>query len=389
MVCPAIRLIKKIYFDAKLKGAYLKNMTTLIIIGNGFDLSHGLHTSYGHLKKFIEAEDRQIAEQINQQLFVGEEDAWNNFEENVGTDDSYFKSAFQQAILLAYEAGENMDTGADPMQGDVLIQMDKNDINREQEIKDTLSSEYSSLKFDDLYKFFIQLLEKMLNSEEANRIVKVNPDIKSKIENNHNVKFITFNYTHTLQKTYNIPDSDILHIHGELGRSRELIFGNSNDNLVYLNPNHFIKEDEEAKEWAESKDRYDTYMKENEEANNWDAIEMSWPPETGHDYSSHPTPNSVDSSEFVISYNESKEAWIKEPNIQDFNDYISDLDVDKIIVIGHSLGLVDSEYFNSLESHFPNAKWEISVHEPDEKIDEVRNNFTKLFHSKTVRFFNL
>ena len=73
-------------------------MTKLFIIGNGFDLAHNLKTSYIDLKNYVKKNDKHIYQQINKQIFIGETCLWNNFEENVGTDDSYFENGFQETV---------------------------------------------------------------------------------------------------------------------------------------------------------------------------------------------------------------------------------------------------------------------------------------------------
>ncbi|MGQ4576071.1 AbiH family protein [Dermabacteraceae bacterium P7006] len=45
------------------------------------------------------------------------------------------------------------------------------------------------------------------------------------------IKFVNFNYTDTLEKTYNVKESDILHIHGKAGAGcPDLVFGHSRPN---------------------------------------------------------------------------------------------------------------------------------------------------------------
>ena len=354
-------------------------MTTLMIIGNGFDMAHGLHTSYGDLKEFVAGKDKSIYDQINDQLFIGNKDSWNNFESNVGTDDSYFENGFQETIENAYQTALDMDTGGDPMRGDTLSQMENNDYAREKEISNLLYLVYNHFNFEELYSKFISFLEEMLEIEDK-KSVEVNSVVKSKVKKESNTKFITFNYTHTLEKNYNIPQTSILHIHGELGKD-ELIFGNQEDKLTNLNPLEFTEKDHEAEEHERNCEAYNVLSDEEKEC--------YFPPETGHDYSAHPTPNAVDSSDYVEQYNVSKEEWIKVPNIDEFDKFISELEVDKIIVIGHSLGLVDDEYFNSLEKKFPNAQWEVSVYESETRRDEVRDNFKELFPAKKACFFTL
>lgn len=97
----------------------------------------------------------------------------------------------------------------------------------------------------------------------------------------------------------------------------------------------------------------------------------------------------VDPSDFVIQYNESKKEWIKQLEIESFEDFIQELNVDRIVILGHSLSEVDKEYFLLLAEIFPKAKWFISVYEKNGKVSETRKNATEFFPNIDLEFFSL
>ena len=51
----------------------------LFIIGNGFDLHHGIPSRYSDFGAYVEAADPAIAQLINDYLFI-DENFWNCFE---------------------------------------------------------------------------------------------------------------------------------------------------------------------------------------------------------------------------------------------------------------------------------------------------------------------
>ncbi|MDE6338261.1 MAG: bacteriophage abortive infection AbiH family protein [Muribaculaceae bacterium] len=66
----------------------MRTPKTLYIIGNGFDLSHGIPSGYPEFKTFCERTERYVPlfNQINECLTVLDS-GWNNFEEALGRQD--------------------------------------------------------------------------------------------------------------------------------------------------------------------------------------------------------------------------------------------------------------------------------------------------------------
>ncbi|STE38046.1 AbiH family protein [Enterococcus mundtii] len=64
-------------------------MAKLYIIGNGFDLAHGLPTSYNKdLKKILKTNDKELFKLVNSLYFVlnpnSQDDYWSEFEKHIG-----------------------------------------------------------------------------------------------------------------------------------------------------------------------------------------------------------------------------------------------------------------------------------------------------------------
>lgn len=131
-------------------------------------------------------------------------------------------------------------------------------------------------------------------------------------------KFLTFNYTETLEKRYGIPESDILHIHGSRLSNKKYIIGH--DNL--RNPD-------------------DAYNDENQMPfiqDTWCKI-IDW------------MNRLVKDSASIISKN------------QDFFNSLSD--IEQVIVYGHSFYEVDWPYMEEVVKQIGSDKpWAISYHKP-------------------------
>ena len=57
-----------------------------------------------------------------------------------------------------------------------------------------------------------------------------------------------------------------------------------------------------------------------------------------------------------ISLIEKTKSFYKSPHIKELDDFLKDVNVDEIIVIGHSCALVFS-YFEYINHNFPSARW--------------------------------
>lgn len=169
-------------------------MPKLFIIGNGFDLHHKMKTRYLDFKSYLKSYDKRLVEWYENMFrdnIINNESLWNDIENN-----SYF--SYQQ-YMHKFELYD-----------------DPQDIDNERfayPISQTDNDVYSSNKFyNDKFKDWVNSI----------KLTKSLDDIKKIISKDD--YFITFNYTYTLEKLYNIPDSHIYHIHGKKGDD-ELLFG--------------------------------------------------------------------------------------------------------------------------------------------------------------------
>lgn len=138
--------------------------------------------------------------------------------------------------------------------------------------------------------------------------------------------FLSFNYTDTLEVIYHIDRTHICHIHGYVDKNdheKEAIFA---DYIVGHNNDCFEEE-------------IDTF--------------------TSDPIIKQDLMGTI--SGFVKEY--------KTSDLEQFVDIIPQEYVSDIVVLGHSLGLIDAPYFEVIKKSFPNAYWQIGYFD---KLDYIR-----------------
>lgn len=168
-------------------------MKTLYILGNGFDLHHGLNTQYWQFQAFLKEENPDLMEFLETYfIFQSNSDFfWNNFEEDLGTFD--------------YEMFFSNHNEADPLDENFK----PSDFFGVEDELDELSKKFIADLRDSFFKW----------------IGEVELDCLAKLQFEEGAFFMNFNYTNLLQQVYHIPESQILHIHGDISSGTELVFG--------------------------------------------------------------------------------------------------------------------------------------------------------------------
>lgn len=252
-------------------------MSTLHVLGNGFDLNHGLPTRY-------DPDLKDLA--IQGERFPGE---WESY--SIGAD--LWSSVEQQ---LAYP--------------DVDIILDHLD-NYSPDLSSDRESDRDSIihEAEQLLAFPLEVFAE--NADEKLETTK--PEAKFVDLFRPDDYFLTFNYTHTLERLYGVPPSRILHLHGEVGVSR-LIIGYEPGALKGI---------ESLDKW-DDEENYEHYR-----SRAYDAVKRRLA------------------------------AFAKLYQHQTLNDFVDRIPQppNRIVVFGHSLGGVDRPYFNSLARQFPDAQW--------------------------------
>jgi hypothetical protein len=171
-------------------------MTRLYVIGNGFDLHHGIRSGYRDFAKFVETTEPDTYERAETFLFGEDGDLWGDFENNL----------------------QNLDTDAILDQVQTYLTSHGSDDWRDSDnhtYPEAIDEIVSALSFG-LHELFVQWLGKL----------EIPTSIASPVNIDPAARFINFNYTPTLQSAYAVPDAQILHIHGQLGgAAKDIILG--------------------------------------------------------------------------------------------------------------------------------------------------------------------
>ena len=165
----------------------------LYVIGNGFDLWHGLPTSYGQFYDFA----KEILDELeNYYSFnVKQEGPWYDFENSLG--------AFNWNEF--YDAHNNIDVQSESFRPSHVYCLE--DDLREQ----------ADHHVDAVRECFREWVDEIDITSVENRMVFT-----------ENALFLTFNYTSTLESIYGIDDKNVLHIHGRAEIFDDLVFGHGN-----------------------------------------------------------------------------------------------------------------------------------------------------------------
>lgn len=175
----------------------MRTINHLYIIGNGFDLYHGLPTSYGHFRDYVKEHDNELAELVEKFYSYKEDsDFWSDFEENLGN--------FDDDLLREYGLNYLEDYGSekwrDAFHHDYQYELDRKIDRITQGIRESFCNWLSQISFDGL--------------------------VKKAIPIERDAYYLTFNYTRTLEDIYDIPTQNILHIHG-------IFKEHDNDEIIY------------------------------------------------------------------------------------------------------------------------------------------------------------
>lgn len=168
-------------------------MSTLYLIGNGLDLHSGLKTSYEDFHRYILENNNQLEDQL-QRYFDNKTDIdlWKDFENNLSKFDSKSYYADHDHIDLMTESFKTTEAYG---------------------LHDEIEQETDRL-IDLIKQAFTDWIQSIEISKKKSISIFTN-----------GAAFITFNYTDTLEKFYDIQPQNILHIHGSTNEYHELVFG--------------------------------------------------------------------------------------------------------------------------------------------------------------------
>ncbi|MFB5358251.1 AbiH family protein [Enterococcus hirae] len=375
-------------------------MTKLYIIGNGFDLAHELPTSYNkNLKPILEKNDKELFDLVNNLYFVlnsnSQDDYWFEFEKHIGeitdieqhkfmdflkkqTDDFYENTELPSVTNFSFDPD-------DDNYGDIYTETERaisaiSDMNP--------NFDYKSWDNLDKIRSFIDLGFKQM-IEKAN-LDLINKEKLDSINFQSSDFFINFNYTNTLETVYGISPDHILHIHGDLERG--LILGNTkstidqfcmktkkNINALELNnpDNPFLQDTEEIiiKNFNEGR------ISAKAAAEELAMFRDEWQDLLMHEFYAESNVSSGIKDKIINNISELGVSFIKNIELAKLEDWLKknnlkESGITEIITLGHSLGIVDKDYFEFINSEIKPEKWYVSKHDDDDPSIENAKTFS-------------
>lgn len=286
----------------------------LIVLGNGFDIAHNLKTTFSDFREFMVKTDKLFVNKIEEYTKVDQE--WNKLEDSL----SHLEAEDFREVCYPYIEDLTSKDGRD-------------------------SSNHAYQQQIDLESEFISSLAANLKYWIISVNVNTAPVFKKELFEGE-CYFLTFNYTHTLETVYNIPNSDILYVHGDVEEDDILIVGH-NDKGQTISDKHGVSGEED---WR---------VKEGDE----------------------------------ILYSRLKLLYKNSEDIIERNtDFFARLaDVSEIYVIGHSMSHIDAIYFHHImESVSVSCIWNITYYGADFK--EEQNKYSEMMQKITelgIKKYNL
>lgn len=270
---------------------------TLIIVGNGFDIAHGIKSTYGSFRDWLMEKNESGLIGLMDTFFSNKRDVWNDVEKALGEYD-------EESILSFCRPDEEFDYD--------------HSLSSSARIEDSSMAIFQPVleQFKGEYDEWVELIK----ISGAKRILDLSP----------NCRYLTFNYTDTLETIYGIPQQNIVHIHGSRLKHDEYIIGH----------NHY-------------RDSSDV----------WDKESII--------FESQAMENIIESmNDFVKDYRR---------NIDKYSDFFSKLsEIKQVICYGHSMNKVDWPYFEEIISKVgKDVPWRISCYckEDFENVHEFKSHF--------------
>ncbi len=176
----------------------------LYIIGNGFDLNHGLPTSYWHYRDYLCQNNPRLVRDYECGAYFraaeGRPDTqWNDLENGLVL---FYEDAFEKIVPAYYP---DMNSERTPGWDDINVEIEN--------------------RFSFLRSFTGEYFYRWISDFEHNY-----SNVFPKYELSPEDVYVTFNYTRTLERVYGIPERRVFHVHGTIGRPESIQFGNPSNN---------------------------------------------------------------------------------------------------------------------------------------------------------------
>lgn len=159
--------------------------TTLYVIGNGFDLSHGVKSGYNDFSDWLEKENIDFKNRFEK--YFGTGDLWSDFEENLGCINEqpliniFYETLIKEHVFFLFESSKKIDRAVYKLINPVDIILEE---------------------LNPVFKSWVETL-----SVSKTKTLLCDYLIKD-------AKYLVFNYTEFLETVYGIDRENITYIHG-------------------------------------------------------------------------------------------------------------------------------------------------------------------------------
>lgn len=319
----------------------------LYIIGNGFDLFHGLKTGVNDFKKIL----------MQKEIYNHSIDALDLFED-YGVEWGEYENSLSNIDLNIIE--------------DLNLTFPDYFSDRESDRDGTIFNMEEHL--NSLSKAVSESLKDMI-SEVNENLYTYQPLLNNLIQSGDGI--INFNYTLTIEKLYKLPEEiDMLYIHGSYENNDELIFGYTSQTQLY-----------NYEEKSFSKTSIQRIHQEIRELNGKDGLhyqeKLASLEEEYNNLTADRDFYTDKQKELILEFYNSFRKKLKIKELKDFLDQMRN--IDQVRVLGHSMSKTDLEYMELIETTLKPKIWFISQHDNNPSSYKL-NKYS--FRSK-VRFFNL
>jgi hypothetical protein len=204
----------------------------LYIIGNGFDLHHGLKSRYWDFRTYLLNKDENLVEKLEE--YFGDDALWSDFEETLSYLDTEQIVDECSNYLVSYSAEDWSDAYHHDYQYELQKRID--------------------LITEELKKRFTEwVLQLKFPADAADKKIPIILDSR----------FINFNYTDTLQKLYNVADQNVFYIHNKaIDNSSTLILGHSRNPKANKTLEELYNDEDTDPRVAEGNQILDSYFEQ-------------------------------------------------------------------------------------------------------------------------------
>jgi hypothetical protein len=325
--------------------------TTLFIIGNGFDIMHGVPSSYYNFRDTI---GKNNILRFTLETYIRKDDVWGNFEDGLAYLDREMMLGTVDDWLSAFGVLDEEDDDFSAA-----------DFFAAQEIAASPVFVLTQ-ELPKRFRRWVNTLEPHSPSKLLEGLLKVES------------RFINFNYTEFLETIYRVPGKNVLYIHGDRRDKRaQLVLGHGQDtDVVFEKWYHSNKGRKEfqprlrgrkGRFYNNDNPVYLAYFLQDDTKGNWKS-QMRY--------------DAINNTVRIIEDYYDESAKKTSDVLAKNQDYFKSLeDIKKIVVIGHSLSDVDHPYFKEIIKYNIDStelKWYFSWY----SVDDLRRitRFVSVMH---------